>query len=173
MRQQAIDHIRHRHSVISRAGARARSRPSARACRRSGSREPGDRMRVAVEDVARPVAVDPRAQPLEADVGRVVGVVVDAQRRAVADQDVRGRQPLRELRGLLLRVVVRAAVAVAHAALEAGDGHPEQRRAAAVQVLDLDLAQQVGRVVVAVHADLRDREPGERLDPGAVEVARG
>ena len=43
-------------------------------------RQPGDRVRVAVEDVARLVALDPVAQPLEADVGRVVGVVVDAER---------------------------------------------------------------------------------------------
>ena len=53
-------------------------------------REPGDRVRVAVEDVARVVVVDPVAQPREADVRRVVGVVVDAERRAVAEQHVGG-----------------------------------------------------------------------------------
>ena len=40
-----------------------------------------------------------------------------------------------------------------------------------MQVLDLDVAQQPGRIVVAVHADPRQPEVGERLDPGAVEVA--
>ena len=51
----------------------------------------GQRVRVPVQDVARLVAVDPVAQALEADVRRVVGIVVDAERRAVAEQDVGGR----------------------------------------------------------------------------------
>jgi hypothetical protein len=67
--------------------------------------------------------------------------------------------------------VVRPAGAVAHAALEARDGQPAERGAAPVQVVDLDLAQQPRRVVVAVHADPRQPHPGERLDPCAVEVA--
>ena len=41
-----------------------------------------------------------------------------------------------------------------------------------MQVLDLDLAQQVGLVVVAVHAELRElRAPRSALDPREVEVA--
>ena len=94
-------------------------------------REPGDRVGVAVQDVARPVAVDPVAQAVEADVRRVVGVVVDAARRAVADQHVGGRQPPREPRRLALRVVVRAAAAVADAALEAGERERRRARCAA------------------------------------------
>ena len=40
-----------------------------------------------------------------------------------------------------------------------------------MQVLDLELGQQVGRVVVAVHADARDARHPQRLDPRPVEVA--
>ena len=40
-----------------------------------------------------------------------------------------------------------------------------------MQVLDLELPQQVRRVVVAVHADARDPRHPQRLDPGPVEVA--
>ena len=135
-------------------------------------RAAGDRVRMTVQDVARLVFVDPVAQSFEADVGRVVGVVVDAERRAVAEQDVGGRQLARELAALLLRVLVHGALVVLDAALEAGDREPAgDLRAAQVQVLDLEVAQRVLGVVVAVDAVAGDRERHQRLDPGAVEVA--
>ena len=40
-----------------------------------------------------------------------------------------------------------------------------------MQVLDLDLAQQVLGVVVAVHAELGHVDVDQRLDPREVEVA--
>ena len=40
-----------------------------------------------------------------------------------------------------------------------------------MQVLDLDLAQHVALVVVAVHAELRELQRAQPLDPGEVEVA--
>ena len=116
-------------------------------------------------------AVDPLAQRLEADVGGIVGVVVDAERRAVAEQDVGAGQALDELVRLALGVLVRAVALVADAALEAGDGQvAAELRAAKVQVLDLELAQQVVGVVVAVDAEARDVERHQRLDPRPIEV---
>ena len=124
-----------------------------------GLREPRDRVRVAVEDVPRLVVVDPRPQPLEAEVRGVVGVVVDAARRAVAEQHVGGGQALGQLRRLALRVVVVAAAAVLDAALETRERARAERGAPEVEVVDLDLAQQVRLVVVAVHAVLRELQP--------------
>ena len=40
-----------------------------------------------------------------------------------------------------------------------------------MQVVDLDLAQQVRLVVVAVHAELRELQRAQALDPREVEVA--
>ena len=65
-----------------------------------------DKMRVTVQEVARPVAVDPLAQPFPTDVGRVVGIIVDPKWRAVADQHFGRGQPARELAALLLRAVL-------------------------------------------------------------------
>jgi hypothetical protein len=49
-----------------------------------------------VDDVARVVLVDPGAEAVEADVRGVVRIVVDAARRAVAQQHVSGRQAPRQ-----------------------------------------------------------------------------
>src|SRR5215216_5136524 len=51
----------------------------------------GIRVRVTVQQKPRAVLENPLAQPGEADVRGVVRVVVDAERRAVADDDVGGR----------------------------------------------------------------------------------
>ena len=57
-----------------------------------------------VEQVPGPVAVEPVAQPVEADVRGIVRVVVDAGRRAVGDEHVGGRQLAGELARLALAV---------------------------------------------------------------------
>src|SRR6202008_4528880 len=118
------------------------------------------------------MVVDPPAQALEADVRGVVGVVVDPERRAVAEQHVGRREPPGELARLALAVLVRGALAVAHAALEAGDGDAAAELGAAqVHVLDLEVLEQVVWVVVAVDAVAREGERHQRLDPRGVEVA--
>ena len=48
---------------------------------------------------------------------------------------------------------------------------PPERRAPHVQIVDLDLAQQVLGVVVAVHAELRQRQRPQRLDPRQIQIA--
>jgi hypothetical protein len=133
---------------------------------------PRHRVDVAVQHVSGSVALDPVAKAVEADVCGIVGVVVDPRRRAVGDQHVRRRKLARELARLPLGVLVRAAAAVLHAALEAGHRQAVQGGPAAMQVIHFQLLEQVGRVVVAVHADARDAGHPQRLDPGPVEIAQ-
>ena len=87
--------------------------------RRCGA--PRRRRRVAVEVQPRRRAQVVVAQAVEALVRAVVGLLVDAARRRVADQDVGGRQPAGQPRGLPLGVLERRAARVLHAALEAGE----------------------------------------------------
>jgi hypothetical protein len=109
---------------------------------------------VPVEQIPGPVAVNPAAQRAEAGMGGVVRLVVHAPRRAVAEQHVGRRQPLDEHVGLLLRVLV-GPLAVADAALEAGEAPAADLQPRQVQVLDAEGSKLVLAVVVPVDAEAR------------------
>ena len=78
---------------------------------------------------------DPVAQPVEALVRAIAGLVVDPGGRRVADEHVGGRSARASARRLLLRVLVRP-VAVADAALEARERHASELDPAQMQVGD-------------------------------------
>src|SRR4051794_21414759 len=83
----------------------------------------GIRVRVAVQEQSRAVLEHPLAKGDEADVGGVVRVVVDAVGRAVAEDDVGGRQLADQPRGLALREG-RAVLAVVAAGLRPAPATP-------------------------------------------------
>ena len=137
---------------------------------------PGRGVDVAVQQPARAVLEHPVAQRVEADVGGIVRVVVDAARRAVAEQDVGGRELADQLRacaGCRTARPGRARAPVGHAALEAGERQPAvEVDPADVQVVDPE-PRHVGLVVVvAVHAELGQVHALQRLQPARLEVAQ-
>ena len=117
------------------------------------------------------LALDVLAQAGEADVGAIVGVVVDAQRRAVGQHHVHVPELAQELGGLLLRPGVAQVLVVLVAAREAAEAQPADLDAAQVDVLDADPVELVALVVVAVDAELGQARVGERLEVHAREVA--
>src|SRR5690349_3544557 len=70
---------------------------------------PAERMGVAVEEVPGAMLAHPGEQAVEADVGGIVGVVVDPAWRAVGQENVGAGQLAGELGRLTLRVVERTA----------------------------------------------------------------
>ena len=124
---------------------------------------------MAVQDEPRDVGANPLAQPVEALVRAVAGLVVDPGGRRVADEHVGGREPARKVRRLLLRVLVRP-VAVADAALEPRERHTVELDPPEMQVGDPE-RRHVCAVVVAVDAELGQIHLPEGVDPGQVEVA--
>ena len=94
------------------------------------------RVGVAVQQHRRVLALDVLAQAREADVGGVVGVVVDAQRRAVGQQHVDVAELAQELAGLLLTPRVARLAPVLVAAGEAAEPQPGDLDAPQVDALD-------------------------------------
>jgi hypothetical protein len=118
------------------------------------------------------MALHPRPQGGEADVRRVIRLVVHPLRRAMAEQHVRGRKALGQHGGLLLRVLV-GAVPVPHTPLEPREAPPAHLRPRQMKVLNADRRQRVLAVVVAVHPQAWEIERSQGGDPSRIEVAEG
>src|SRR3954465_604879 len=133
------------------------------------------RVRVAVQQQPRAGLEHPLAQRDEADVGRVVRVVVDAVGRAVADDDVGRRQLADQPRRPALAVGgggLAVVAAVLDAALEPAHGQAGvELDPPHVEVLDPELLHVRLVVVVAAHAELRHVHEVERLQPARLQVA--
>ena len=94
----------------------------------------------------------------------VVGVVVDAERRAVGEQDVDGAELAQQLAGLLLAPRVARLAPVLVAAGEAAEAQPGDLDAPQVDALDAEARELAAVVVVAVDAELGQLHAAERLE---------
>jgi hypothetical protein len=129
------------------------------------------RVGVAVQQHRRALALDVLAQSLQSDVRGILRVVVDAERRAVGEQDVDGAELAQKLAGPLLAPRIARLAPVLVAAGEASEPQPGDLDALEVDVLDTETRELAAVVVVAVDAELRQLDAAERLDVVAREVA--